>query len=201
MEKTAYHHGMLKEAMIAKGLLLVNKVGYEAFSLRKVAALCNVSHAAPYNHFKNKEELLQAIKSEVLDKFKRALDATAAKYQDDPKEQIVNLGKCYVKFMVDNPDYLKFIISFRPHCSLLEIKDGQLLYDQNNEGTFDAFKKSAFNYLHSLNPHMGDPVADIVTMWSVVHGLAVLISTKSIVYSENYLDLVGKILSEKLKLG
>jgi AcrR family transcriptional regulator len=199
-KKNAYHHGTLKKDMIAKGLLLLNKVGYEAVSLRKVAVLCHVSHAAPYKHFKNKEELLLAIKAEVLENFKHALEAAAAKYPHDPKNQIINLGKCYVKFMVDNPDYSKFIVSFKQYYDPMLIKDSRLLSD-DSEGVFEIFKKSALNYLHSLNPHLENPVIDLLTMWGVVHGLAVLIANKSIAYSGDYLNLVEKILSEKLKLG
>ena len=44
-----------------KRIKLVNTEGLHSFSLRKVAAACGVSHAAPYSHFQSKEELLDAM--------------------------------------------------------------------------------------------------------------------------------------------
>ena len=53
-----YHRKDLKNLLIEKGIEIVNTDGLQSFSLRKAAAACKVSHAAPYSHFHNKEELL-----------------------------------------------------------------------------------------------------------------------------------------------
>ncbi|MDY4097642.1 MAG: TetR family transcriptional regulator [Lachnospiraceae bacterium] len=41
----------------------------EQLSLRKVAMACNVSHAAPYSHFANKEEVLSAMQLHITEQF------------------------------------------------------------------------------------------------------------------------------------
>ena len=46
--KDNYHHGNLRNALIEAGLKIINESGEDSLSLRKVAAACNVSHAAPY---------------------------------------------------------------------------------------------------------------------------------------------------------
>ena len=56
-QRQTYHHKDLRNALIETGIQLVSTEGVNAFSLRKVAAACGVSHAAPYSHFQNKEEL------------------------------------------------------------------------------------------------------------------------------------------------
>lgn len=48
MPKKQYHHKDLRNALIEKGIEIVNSEGLHSFSLRKVAAACGVSHAAPY---------------------------------------------------------------------------------------------------------------------------------------------------------
>lgn len=108
MQVDKYHHGDLKESLIKMGLKLFNEEGAEKFSIRKVAAMCNVSHSAPYKHFKNKEELINAISEYVFYNFKNSLNEIVEKYKDNPGERIIQLGKKYVAFMVENPDYLKF---------------------------------------------------------------------------------------------
>ena len=94
--------------MIQKGIQLLNESGYEGFSLREVAAMCGVSHSAPYKHFRSKDELLAAIIRgirQLLQPHWRRVQL----YPDDMENQIVELGKRYVKFMVENPDYMRFI--------------------------------------------------------------------------------------------
>lgn len=70
-QRQSYHHKDLRKALIETGIELVSKEGVSAFSLRKVAAACGVSHAAPYSHFQNKEELL---KESRKDKSKKMLE-------------------------------------------------------------------------------------------------------------------------------
>jgi AcrR family transcriptional regulator len=56
-----YHHGDLRNALVDAGLLLIEKVGVEAFSLREVAREVGVSANAAYRHFEDKGALLTAI--------------------------------------------------------------------------------------------------------------------------------------------
>ena len=58
-QRQTYHHKDLRNALIETGIQLVSTEGVNAFSLRKVAAACGVSHAAPYSHFQNKENSLK----------------------------------------------------------------------------------------------------------------------------------------------
>ena len=65
----SYHHGNLRQALIDAGVRIINESGEENLSLRQVALRCKVSHAAPYAHFKDKEELVEAIKTSVTEQF------------------------------------------------------------------------------------------------------------------------------------
>lgn len=76
----SYHHKNLRNELIEKGIRLVNEEGLKAFSLRKAAAACGVSHAAPYSHFQNKEELLEAMQNYITDEFSAILEDTISEY-------------------------------------------------------------------------------------------------------------------------
>ena len=67
MDKKSYHHNNLKNELIEKGIELVSNYGLSQLSLRKVAQSCNVSHAAPYSHFANKEELVAAMQLHITE--------------------------------------------------------------------------------------------------------------------------------------
>ena len=59
---------MLKEKLLTAGIDEILTHGMGDFSLRRVAASCGASCAAPYKHFKNKEEFndtIEQIKSSV----------------------------------------------------------------------------------------------------------------------------------------
>ncbi len=70
MKQTIYHHKNLRNELIEKGIELVEEYGMQQLSLRKVAQACNVSHAAPYSHFKNKDDLISAMQSYITDQFR-----------------------------------------------------------------------------------------------------------------------------------
>ena len=198
MQADKYHHGDLRESLIKMGLKLFNEEGAEKFSIRKVAAMCNVSHAAPYKHFKNKEELINAISEYVFSNFRSSLNEIVEKYKDNPYERIIELGKKYVWFMVENPDYLKF--------AFLRNSESEIVIEENKlrsveYGSFNIFKNCALDFLKSINVKEEEYAQDIIAMWSMVHGLATMLSYKTFVYKGDYLELVEKILIKNLKFN
>ncbi len=110
MEKKPYHHGNLEESLIEAGIILLDKVGLEQFSLRKVAIACGVSHAAPYKHFNSKQDLLDAMKKYVEKQFSAALKESLEYYKNDP-DRIIYFGQAYLKFFIKNPQYFRFFIT------------------------------------------------------------------------------------------
>lgn len=197
MSRETYHHGDLKQEIIDNGLLLLNKEGVESFSLRKVAAMCGVSHTAPYKHFKDREELINSIIEEVSRKFYLALLEITSLYANDYKLQIVEMGKAYVKFMVENPEYLKFMfLSDNSHA--IEIKSNKFYGYENS--AFEVFKNSAEEFFKVINLDKSLYMEKTLSMWSMVHGIALLISKKSIEYKGNYLELLERMIRTGLEI-
>lgn len=195
VSKGNYHHGDLRIDIINNGLLLLNKEGFQGFSLRKVASMCGVSHTAPYKHFKDKEDLIHAIIQEVSKKFYEALLEVTFLYPQDYKLRIVEIGKAYVKFMVENPDYLKLIF-LSDQSGTVKIQGNELL--SYEKGAFQVFKSSAEKYFQLINLDKALYLEKILSMWSLVHGIALLISKKNIEYEGDYLKLVEKMIITSL---
>lgn len=195
MGKENYHHGDLKQELIHNGLLLINKAGIEGFSLRKVASMSGVSHNAPYKHFKDKDALIHEIIREVTKKFYYALLAVTEMYANDPTLQIIEMGKAYVKFMVENPEYLKFM--FLTDISYpVRIEDDQ--FCSYKDSPFGVFKESSERYFKKINLNNDAYMQKTLTMWSMVHGIAILIIKKSIEYKGDYLVLVEKMIKTNI---
>ena len=80
-----YHHGELRQALLAAVDHLVKTKGADAVTLRECARLAGVSHAAPLHHFRDHHALLSAYVAQqwilVAERMRRAaagLDAYAA---------------------------------------------------------------------------------------------------------------------------
>jgi AcrR family transcriptional regulator len=194
MQKINYHHGALKEEMIEKGILLINNEGTKNFSLRKVAAMCGVSHTAPYKHFKNKEELMEAISNRVLQSFSKCLEQAA---EEGKKNQMsmVAAGKAYVKFMVENKEYFKFI--FFSDCGVkVKLEEDSFVYKKGNP--FEVFCSAATLYLQPLIKDKKQINYIILSMWSIVHGISTLVINGTFEYEGDYEELIEKMLTVQL---
>ncbi len=195
MEKTNYHHGSLKEEMIEKGLVLINNEGLKGFSLRKVAAMCGVSHTAPYKHFKNKEELMEAISDRVLQSFGECLREAVGKGKGSPFG-MAEAGKAYVKFMLEHREYFRFI--FFSECKVtVELKEGRFIYKSGNP--FEVFDIAATKYLQQFIEDRQKINLFILSMWSIVHGISTLISNESFKYDGDYEALIERMLTLEVK--
>src|SRR5690349_12922876 len=60
-KKFRYHHGNLRDALLAAGAEILAEEGIEGLSLRALAKATVVTQAAPYTHFRDKDDLLAAI--------------------------------------------------------------------------------------------------------------------------------------------
>jgi len=197
MKKEKYHHGFLQKDLIEKGLQLLNSVGLEAFSLRKVAEMCGVSHTAPYRHFKNKEELIYAITTSVSDEFTSLINEALAENEDDCLKQIMAVSKLYVKFMVENPEHFKFIFMTDHHNPII-LKNGKFIKTDRwivsvLENLFIGLRKNESSSESSWS-------LDALTIWSLIHGFTTMLVNNTIKYEGDYLDAVSLMLKEKVKI-
>lgn len=167
MENNSYHHGDLKRELMEKGLVLISKYGEDKLSLRKLAAECGVSNAAPYAHFKNKEELISEIQSYVMKQFTSELEKVLEKYSDS-KEVFIMLGKAYVMFFYKNPLYFNFLFSRK------NIKVEISLDKTGNNPPFELLKTTAKKYFLKLNMSETEIENTVVAMWALVHGLSAI---------------------------
>jgi AcrR family transcriptional regulator len=95
-----YHHGDLRRALVDAAGRVLAREGAQALSLRAVAREAGVSPAAPYHHFKDKSDLLNALAGEG---FHALGDAMKADFESDPDHSLTSMGLAYVKFARANP--------------------------------------------------------------------------------------------------
>lgn len=185
-----YHHGNLKQALIDTGIKIVNEEGEKGLSLRKVAAACGVSHSAPYAHFKDKEELLLAIKSSVTERFTQYLyDAVDRMKGESAERAIVEMGRSYVKFFIENPDYYQFL--FYNQKITVHLMAGET--HEEDYPPFLLLRTLFFQHLEEKEIQLTDDEKEIelINIWSTVQGIASIACMENVETSlpwESYLD-------------
>ena len=100
-----YHHGNLKEALMRAALELIAEKGPAGFTFAEAARWAGVSPAAPYRHFRDRDELLASVALRGFELFEVAL----ARAFDDGKPDVFTaferLGKAYLAFARAEPAY------------------------------------------------------------------------------------------------
>ena len=95
----------LRMALIQAGIEEINTYGANGFSVRRVASACGVSTAAPYKHFKDKNEFIGAIIDYVNEQWAVVQDQVLAACSQDPRTQMVEVAVAYTKFLMEKPYY------------------------------------------------------------------------------------------------
>ena len=106
--REAYRHGNLPAAAAEAAMALVVADGHERLSLRAVAQRVGVAHRSLYNHFADREALLDAVAEQGYHRLAEALEPATT------REGFV---AAYVRFALDNPALYRLMKS-RPHATM-----------------------------------------------------------------------------------
>jgi AcrR family transcriptional regulator len=100
-----YHHGNLKEALIRAALQLIAEKGPAGFTFAEAARFAGVSPAAPYRHFRDRDELLADVARRGFEQFATALEQAWDGGRPEPSVAFERLGKVYLAFARTEPAY------------------------------------------------------------------------------------------------
>ena len=167
-----YHHGDLKNLLITKVLEAVKNNYLEKFSIREAARYLGVSPAAPYNHFNDKEALILASVYYCKNKFIDHLKNKILTNETHENRKLAILGKSYLKYANDNPEIFIFMFS-----QTLSNRDRINSYQEFHKLFLDAINES-FS-LEDLRKRVSMNSA-VNAAWSIVHGTACLIASRTI---------------------
>ena len=189
MMKEQYHHGDLRRSLIEKGLEIINQEGEEKLSLRKVAMECGVSNAAPYAHFKSKDEFIVAIQQHIMDSFTDSLEKTVEQYKDFDS-LLPMLGKSYVMFFYKNPLYFDFLFSRKN----IRIQLSLSVSDENENPPLNILKKTAVSIFKKANISKKSMQDKIIAMWALVQGLSSILTMPNVEYDDDWEVRIEKII-------
>jgi AcrR family transcriptional regulator len=173
MARTTYHHGDLRRALSEAALELVRSGGPDAVTIREVARRLEVSPAAIYRHFPDREALLGEVarlaRLALTERMLRALDSVDERR---PRARAVGrflaTGRGYLEFAADEPHLLE--VAFLPGPA------DEAIGEQNPWHLLGA----ALDGLVAVGAMRTDRRAGAeVLAWSTVHGFATLRANQS----------------------
>jgi AcrR family transcriptional regulator len=164
-----YHHGNLRNALIAEGRRALEEVGLRELSLRYLARAVGVSEAAPSRHFAGKEGLLAAI---AADGFRdlAALRTKARLSEETSMVTCYRMMKVYVEFAQEHKGLFDLMIGPR----IVE-RDGYDELTETSEKSFHLFASSVEAFALECGWDRKSLALVTHAAWSVEHGLATLI--------------------------
>ncbi len=98
LKKSGYHHGDLRAGLIEATRRLVEEKGPDGFSVSDACRLAGVSTAAPYKHFKDKNEMLVAMVLEGMERHRERMHAALEGIPEGSPDRVKAIGQEYVKF-------------------------------------------------------------------------------------------------------
>lgn len=166
--KAKYHHGGLRDALIDSAYHMVADNGAENFSLADICRCAGVSTAAPYRHFKDRDEILAEVCSRGFEQMTKMAQEAVRAEGEGSLEGIIAMGQSYVAFAVENQGL--FRLMFGQNQSVSEV---DRVVETGND-CFGYLIEQIAGYCQSTGLE-SDADAAAVKLWTFVHGAAALI--------------------------
>jgi AcrR family transcriptional regulator len=164
-----YHHGNLKEALIRAALELIAQKGPAGFTFAEAARAAGVSPAAPYRHFRDRDELLVDVARRGFDQFTQALSGAWGEGRPDPFTAFGRIGQAYLDFARTEPAYYSAMFEAGiPLDTNSELREA-------GERAFAVLRMAAEKLIARL-PQERRPPALMMALhvWALAHGIASL---------------------------
>lgn len=163
-----FERDALRATIVTSAAELFLEKGFDALSMRQVAARIGYSATTIYHHFLNKEDLLKAVLDSAFSSFEQEM-RSAVEAEPDPARKMGALGKAYVHFGVAHPVHYQLMF--------------QRFLSAGEEGlSICSSRSESYRLLHDgvlMGVEQGwlpgaDPRALTDWMWATVHGLVML---------------------------
>ena len=164
-----YHHGNLREALIEAALQLIATKGTAGFTFAEAARFAGVSPAAPYRHFRDRDELMASVALRGFERFEGSIARAWNGGRPDALTALDRLGKAYLEFVRTQPAFYSAMFE-----AGISVRDDPALREAS-ERAF-AVLRGAAEQICALMPAAGRPPALMVALhiWAMAHGIASL---------------------------
>ncbi len=143
--------------------------GYDKVTMRAIADGIEYSPTTIYNHFEDKEDLVEALCHEDFARLFAAL--TADGLPADPIERIRQLGRAYARFALAYPNHYRFMFM------TAKMPDHKLNPEDPGSRAFQLLRDAVAEAAQGGRLRSGNPDTIAQVVWSSLHGATALLVT------------------------
>ena len=164
-----YHHGNLREELIRAALELIATKGIAGFTFAQAARFAGVSPAAPYRHFRDRDELMVSVALRGFEQFEAVLARAWDGGRPNAFSALNRLGKAYLEFARGEPAFYSAMFE-----AGVPVGANPALREAG-ERAF-AVLRAVADEICAAMPASGRPPALMVALhiWTMAHGVASL---------------------------
>jgi AcrR family transcriptional regulator len=183
-EHRGYHHGNLREALVAAGVELARANGPNAVVLRAATRRAGVSHNAAYRHFANQEDLLAAVAQRCMTQvsllmIERMDRVTTRDRAGRAAAKLEAIGRAYIDFARTEPGWFRTAFSSAPRRhsdggSAAEPPKVVVADTESVPRPYDLLRAALDELLDAGALTADRRIGAEYAVWSAVHGLSSL---------------------------
>lgn len=173
-----------KEDVLKIAYEIVEKEGFAGLNARRIAGELNSSVHPIFKHFKDMEELKKAVYEKIYDKYQEYM-LSGIKEENAYKKT----GLSYIQFAKDEPEFFKILFMQSTNLNA----ENFITADRVGDDVIKAGQVlTGLSFEEQKRFH--------VKVWIFTHGIACLVATKTVEFSEKEIsDLLGNTVLEMLK--
>ena len=156
-----------RERICSAASRLFAEQGYQAVTLRAIAAELGCSPMTPYRYFKDRDEIFASVRAASFRHFAESLEA-AVDGIDGPGQRLRALGDAYVAFALSDPDAYRIMFELHQNTASQPpelVRDGSRAWVPIRDGVQRAVAAGLL---------AGDPDTLAHLFWAGMHGIVSL---------------------------
>lgn len=167
--RKTYHHGNLRQALVAATLKLIEERGPLGFTLAETARAAGVSGAAPYRHFRGRDELIEEVARQGYVTFAEMLERAWNDGRPSALSAFMATGRAYLEFARDNPGH--YAAMFESGVAIASNADLARAADR----AMSVLMRAAERLAQNLPPERRPPASMVANhIWALSHGVVEL---------------------------
>ena len=148
--------------------------GYEGATIRKIADEVGVSSTALYMHFRDKDQILLEICTEVMERL-LSLNSEISARPIDSVSRVRLMLEAYVRFALSHPNAYRLVFCASPLAGSAHKRDAT---NDIGANCFERFSGVVREIAAEGRLRTGDSRTAALTLWAACHGLVALMITK-----------------------
>lgn len=181
------------ELLLLAGIEDIESYGFQNMSMRRIAAACGVSCAAPYKHYKNKNEFLLAIINYVNGKWHGIQEKLLSENSNaTTRELLIKISVAYIKFLLDHPNFRSIIL----------MKDGSMSPEQLRAkmSVSNCTSEYVEKYCNEVGMDRVDRRRKLFVVRSIIYGAALLMDCGELDKNDIDLKMVERMIEREFDI-